>query len=411
MDDIYYTNIFNYLKTELLPYTLTTIEKQRIKRQSKNYIIKFDILYKIKTITPERLLRVITVNELDALLYMAHNDPLGGHLSTDSVFDKIRTQYYWPQMYESIREYVQKCDSCQRRGKYKRTEPLHPIDAGNPFYRIGIDIVGPLPVTERKNRYIVTAMDYMTKWPKARALSEATAEQVANFIYEDIICRHGCPQKILSDRGTHFNNQLITRLMEKFQIKHNLSIPYHSQTNGLVERFNRTLSESLAKLVTHDKEWDLYIAPVLFAYRTNRHSTTKIAPFYLLYGRSARLPTDDPLNEQPHGNVNTRIKELINDLPVIRSKAKLQITNSQQKQKNQHDKKIKTRSQFEIGDKVLYYNAANETRRSGKLDPKWKGPYYIHEILINGSYKLREMEGRVLRAPVNTQLLKAYHED
>jgi hypothetical protein len=254
-------------------------------------------------------------------------------------------------------------------------------------------------------------MDYMTKWPEARALSEATAEQVANFIYEDIICRHGCPQKILSDRGTHFNNQLITRLMEKFQIKHNFSTPYHPQTNGLVERFNKTLSESLAKLITHDKEWDLYIAPVLFAYRTSRHSTTKIAPFYLLYGRSAKLPTDDPLNEQPHGNVNTRIKELIDDLPVIRSKAKLQIVNSQQKQKNQHDKKIKMRPQLQIGDKVLYYNAANETRRSGKLDPKWKGPYYVHEILINGSYKLREMEGRVLRAPVNVQLLKAYHED
>ena len=66
-------------------------------------------------------------------------------------------------MYESIWEYVQKCDSCQRRGKYKRTEPLHPIDVENPFYRIGIDIVRLLPITERKNRYIVTAMDYIMK--------------------------------------------------------------------------------------------------------------------------------------------------------------------------------------------------------------------------------------------------------
>ena len=81
-------------------------------------------------------------------------------------------------------------------------------------------------------------MDYLTKWPEARAISEATAEKVAEFIYEQIICQHGCPQIILSDRETHFNNNMIKRLLEKFNINHLLSTPYHPQTNGLVERFN-----------------------------------------------------------------------------------------------------------------------------------------------------------------------------
>ena len=122
-----------------------------------------------------------------------------------------------------------------------------------PFYQIGIDIVGPLPLTENKNKYIVVAIDYLTKWPEARAIQYANAEEVAHFIYEDIICRYECPSKILSDRGTHFKNQLVEKLMEKFQIKHLFSTPYHPQTNGLVERFNRTLCESLAKLVVHEK--------------------------------------------------------------------------------------------------------------------------------------------------------------
>jgi len=121
----------------------------------------------------------------------------------------------------------------------------------------------------------------------------ATALDTEKFIYEEIICRHGCPQKILTDRGTHFNNQLINGLMERFKIKHLLSTSYHPQTNGLVERFNRTLCESLAKLVEQTNEWDKYIAPVLFAYRSSKQSTTKLTPFYLTYGREAVLPVDD----------------------------------------------------------------------------------------------------------------------
>jgi transposase InsO family protein len=164
------------------------------------------------------------------------------------------------------------------------------------------------------------AMDYLTKWPEARAIPDANAENVANFIYEQIICQHGCSQILLSDRGTHFNNNLIKRLMEKFQIKHLLSSPYHPQTNGLVERFNRTLCESLAKLSLTNKDWDLYVASTLFAYRTSKHSTTKMEPFYLVYGRSARLPMDFP--ETPNSLIETdHLSNIIDQLPYDRQKA------------------------------------------------------------------------------------------
>jgi hypothetical protein len=137
---------------------------------------------------------------------------------------------------------------------------LHPIPVHSPFYQIGIDFIGPLPITTNGNRYIITAMDYLTKWPEARLVKEATAKQAALFIYEEIICHHRCLSKILSDQGTHFKNQMIAKLMEKFKIEHLFSTPYHSQTNGLVERFNQTLSESLAKLaVNHIDNWDSYI--------------------------------------------------------------------------------------------------------------------------------------------------------
>ena len=97
---------------------------------------------------------------------------------------------------------------------------------------------------------------------------------MANFLYEDIICWYGCLRKIISDRGTHFNNQIIERLLEQFKIRHNLSTPYHSKTNGLVERFNKMLYESLAKLNEKRENWDEYISLTLFAYRTKINKST-----------------------------------------------------------------------------------------------------------------------------------------
>src|SRR3954449_2093801 len=125
-----------------------------------------------------------------------------------------------------------------------------------------------------------------------------------------ILWCYSCSQIILSDRGTHFNNQVVKKLTEKFKINHLLSTPYHPQTNGLVERFNRTLCESLAKLSLKNNDWDLYIAPTLFAYRTTKHATTQIEPFFLVYGRSARLPIDLPEVENLRAE-NDRLFDLI----------------------------------------------------------------------------------------------------
>src|SRR5438067_2049989 len=119
-------------------------------------------------------------------------------------------------------------------------------------------------------------------------MKESTAKNVIEFIYQEVICRHGCPRVILSDRGTHFRNELVDGLCEKFKIKHKLSSPYHPQTNGLVERFNRTLCEGLAKVTEKENEWDKYIESVLFAYRTNKHNTTKKTPFFMIYGRELK---------------------------------------------------------------------------------------------------------------------------
>ncbi|GET55706.1 putative integrase core domain protein [Rhizophagus irregularis DAOM 181602=DAOM 197198] len=340
MDIEHYNNIYNYLKYNQLSSTLNNQQQQQIQKQSVYFIIKNNFIYKKDKKKQNNLLRVIRRHELEPVLFMFHNDPTAAHFSVDTMFDKIQSRYYWPQMYNDIRSYVMSCDSCQRRGKQKTKLPLHPIP--------------------------VETMDYLTKWPEARPVKEATAEQAALFIYEEIICRHGCPAKILSDQGTHFRNQIIEKLMEKFQIKHLFSTPYHPQTNGLVERFNRTLSESLAKLSTdHIDNWDNYIAPILFAYQNNGNLT-----------------------------LINHIENLVDQLPQEIEIAKTNIEISQQKQKERHNRKLRHQIKFSIGDKVLYYDVAKEKQWTGKLNPKWKGPYYIHQVGEKGAYKLRTIDGK-----------------
>ena len=112
-------------------------------------------------------------------------------------------------MRNAVKHYIKGCDEYQRRRQPFRKESLIPIKIGEPFHYVGIDIKGLLPITEKKNKYIIITMDYLTKWPKTKVTSEAKASNVAEFLYQKIICRHRMPSILLSDRGTPFVNALI----------------------------------------------------------------------------------------------------------------------------------------------------------------------------------------------------------
>jgi len=371
-----------------------------------NYKLEKGILYKKEN---DKFLQVIRRFEMEGVMYMMHDHPMSAHFGIEATYQRTKERYYWKNMRKDVETYVKSCNQCQKRGKPINKNPLNSINIREPFYQIGIDFVGPLPQTTNGNKYIIVAQDYFTKWPEARAVKEATANRVSQFIFEDIICRHGCPKKIISDRGSHFHNELIKNLMEKFEIKHNFSTPYHPKTNGLVERFNKTLCESLAKLSTENKNWDEKIPMVLFAYRTKHQKSTQMKPFYLVYGREENWLKTQPDENNEEANQLSRVEQLLTNLPEQRYRAKEQNQKSQIKQKEYHDKRIKIREPFKIGDKVLYYNAAKEKQWSGKLEEKWKGPYYIHDVLLKGSYQIKELNGKILKTPVNGELLKRYY--
>ena len=112
-------------------------------------------------------------------------------------------------MYEDIKQYVESYHKCQTQGLTRKNNPTYPIEPSGPWQQVGIDFIGPMPITTSGKHYIIMAIDYFTQWPKARAVLRATAYEAAKFIYEEIICQHGIVDIIHSDQGTHFNNELI----------------------------------------------------------------------------------------------------------------------------------------------------------------------------------------------------------
>jgi len=412
MDEKEYENILKYLKG-IIPKEWNNEKIRKIKKEF--YEERLNRLFKRNR--EGKLLQILKKDEIEAIMFMTHSHPMGGHFGIDATYEKIKNRYYWKGMYGDIKNYIKYCDNCQRRGKKGGTGSLNPIEVTGPFEMIGIDFVGPLPRTKHGNKYILVTTDYLTKWPEVKATKEATAKVVKDFIYKEIICRHGCPKIILSDRGSHFRNEVVDKLCAQFKIKHKLSSPYHPQTNGLVERFNRTLCESLAKVIEEENQWDEHIEEVLFAYRTTKHNTTKKTPFELVYGRKAKLPIDNHEEERiikqdiyqisKEENLK-RMYEIINSTHE-REEALTNITKSQEKQKERFNSNLKE-TVFEIGDKVLLKDSSKEKRWSGKLTDNWKGPYIIQKVIGRGAYLIRTQEGQVLNATQNVKNLKKYYD-
>ncbi|MCO5547221.1 hypothetical protein L7F22_000666 [Adiantum nelumboides] len=170
----------------------------------------------------------------------------------------------------------------------------HPILPLEPFQKWGMDFVGPVkPTSSRGNRYILVATNYCTKWVEAVELKDNKAASVAKFLYHNIMTRFGCPVELVSDRGTHFLNEVIQELTKTHMILHKNSTPYHPQANGQAESSNKILVKILKKIVQEDhKDWDLKLDSAVWSFRTTFKVTIGMTPFMLVYGLEAVVPME-----------------------------------------------------------------------------------------------------------------------
>lgn len=235
-----------------------------------------------------RVQLAVPVEMREAVMMAHHDDLLAGHLGVNRTTDALRRLYWWPGMYADIERWVLECMTCQgRKSPAERKKGLmQPMPApSRAFQRIGMDLITSFPTSTRGNKYLLVFMDYLTKWPEAVALPNKKADTVARAFVEHVICRHGAPESLLSDRGKEFVNRVLKEVNMLLKISKLNTSPYHPQTDGMVERFNGTIENMLSKVVSDDqKDWDTFVPYVLFAYRSTVHEVTGESPFFLMYG-------------------------------------------------------------------------------------------------------------------------------
>ena len=170
--------------------------------------------------------------------------------------------------------------------------PLTPLPVAGPFDHVGVDVI-QFPRSHSGNLYAVVFMDYLTKWPEVFPVPDQSAATIARLLVEEIVSRHGVPSEVLSDRGCASLSGLMKEMETLLGFHKVNTSAYHPQTDGLVERFNRTLTSMLAKKMEKEgRDWDQHLPYVLFAYRASQQQSTRESPFFLLYGRDPRLPVE-----------------------------------------------------------------------------------------------------------------------
>ncbi|GJS15298.1 reverse transcriptase domain-containing protein [Tanacetum coccineum] len=270
------------------------------------------------------------------------------HSGPRSVVAKaLRLGYYWPTMHTDARNLIRACNDCQ----------VHrPVTSPWPFYKWGIDIAGPFPEGPDKVKFLIVAMDCFTKWIEAKPVATITGAQIKKFVWDNVLSIHQCFASVK-----------------------------HPQTNGLVERENRSLGEGIkGRLGEKNKNWVEEISHVLWAHRTMIKSSNGETPFSLTYGTKAVIPVEI-------GMPTLRTAEV----DMIKNNKDLGINLDLLEEKREHEAIQEAKSKAKI-----------HAKDGGKLGPKWEGPYEVTEALGRGAYKLRDRNGDILPRTWNVCNLK-----
>ena len=296
-------------------------------------------------------------------------------------------------MRRDITKWIKACLTCATRQPGRAVKsPLTPIPVGGVFDRVGVDI--NFPTSYDGNQYAVVFVDYLSKWPEVFAVADQTAHTVATLLVEHVISRQGVPAELLSDRGQNFLSALMSEVCNILGIHQVNTTAYHPQTDGLVERFHRTLTSMLAKTVEKNgRDWDRYILYLLFAYQTSVQASTGESPFFLMYGCDARLPNETDVvtpSTREFVDLSDFGESLMTSVHDARELARKSIQSSQMKQKHAHDKRARSNA-FKVGEKVFLYKPSAKSGKAYKFARPYHGPYCVVELTTNDA-KIRPVD-------------------
>ncbi|GJV33838.1 reverse transcriptase domain-containing protein [Tanacetum coccineum] len=309
-------------------------------------LLRWDDPYLFRICADQIIRRCVHGQEANDILKACHEGPIGGHHSANLTARKVfDAGFFWPTIYRDAHTMIKSCDTCQRQGKISQRDkmPQNAIQVCEIFDVWGIDFMGPFP-SSHGNKYILVAVDYLSKWVEAKALPTNDARVVVKFL-KSLFARFRTPRAIISDRGTHFCNDQFAKVMSKYGVTHRLATAYHPQTSNQVEVSNRGLK----------------------SYWALKHANFDLQ------------------------TVGDHRKLQLNELNELHDQAYENSLIYKERTKKLHDSKIKNRI-FNVGDRVLLFNSRLKIF-SGKLKTRWSGPFTITKVFPYGTIELSQPDG------------------
>ena len=356
---------------------------------------------------------VVPQSKRQDVLSMAHETALAGHLGINKTYQRVLNHFYWPKLRRDVVEFCNSCHVCQLVGKPNQKiqrAPLVPIPAfEEPFSRVIIDCVGPLPKTRSGNKYLLTIMCASTRFPEAVPLRNIKAPLIIKSLIK-FFTLVGLPRCIQSDQGSNFMSGLMQQIMFQLGIKQLKSTAYHPESQGALERFHQTLKNMLrAYCANNDKDWDEGVHLVLFAAREAVQESLGFSPFQLVFGHTVRGPLkvlkEVWLQDEPLMNLLDYVSNMREKLREAWDVARRNLKQAQRKMKIWHDKKARDR-QFKVGDKVL----ALLPIPYQPLQARYSGPYAITQKVSEVDYVIDTPDRRKSRRMCHVNMLKSYQQ-
>ncbi|GKE72626.1 reverse transcriptase domain-containing protein [Tanacetum coccineum] len=380
---LWYADYANFHARNFIIKGLTTQQKKTFFKDVKHYF--WDDPYLFRICADQIIKRCVHGQEALEILKACHEGPTRGHHSANLTARKVfDAGFFWPTIYRDAYSMIKSCDTCQRQGKISQRDeiPQNAIQVCEIFDVWGIDFMGPFP-SLHGNKYILVAVDYLSKWVEAKALPTNDARVV------------------------------FAKVMSKYEVTHRLATAYHPQTSGQVEVSNRGLKRILERTVGETRaSWSDKLDDALWAFHTAFKKPIGCTPYKLVYEKSCHLPIE--LEHKvywalKHANFNLKTagdhrKLQLNELNELRVQAYENSLIYKERTKKLHNSKIKNRI-FNVGDRVLLFNSRLKIF-SRKLKTRWSGHFTITKVFPYGTIELSQPDGPNFQ--VNSHRVKHY---
>ncbi|RDX75012.1 Tf2-9, partial [Mucuna pruriens] len=358
------------------------------------------------------LLKCLEEEESSYVIKEVHEGICGTHIGGRALASKIaRAGYYWLTLKKDCMEYVKKCDKCQRfaEGHKAPLENLHHVTSPWPFFKWGVDILGPFPPAPGQVKFLIVAVDYFTKWVEVESVATITTERIKKFYWKRIIYKFGIPAEIVSDNGTQFALKGTAEFCKELKIKQVFTSVKHPQSNGQAKVANKVILQGLRRRLEEAKgRWAEELPQVLWSYHTTPHSTTNETPFRLTFGTEAMIPVEigKPSSRTTLFEPSKNKEELRANLDLVqeaREIAHVKEYAMKGRVARKYNRKVILRK-FRTGDLVL--KKITMTASKNKLTPCWEGPFRVIDEVRQGAHKLESLEKKMLPRTWNVASLR-----